>query len=258
MKPNVVQYIQKLIKHASNIFSVISLLVALVAVLVAFLSKTPIAELIKILMPPDFFAGFSLVGACFSIIGAGYSAWKEAVEQLPKAADLMIKSRSVSFGSKRSRSGIPISPLRFLIKLDLINRGQETALLTELNVIDFKMNTELLGNKPHTDKLYQTDLPHGRKPIQLPYPISGQKWEHEIEYEIEVELHEQEPSEFAKRLNELQNYEIDIRYIYEDMGGSSHSASIPIRESFEKFRKQMKQNWKQNKQYELFAEAEDT
>ena len=127
--------------------------------------------------------------------------------------------------------------------------------LTELKVIRFNMNAELLGDRPLSCKLYKLNTPHGRSDIRLPYPVPAKHHDPQIGYDIEVELREQDPLKFAKRLKELENYEIELQYSYEDMKRFIHSGSIQIRGTFTEFKETRLNEWKQDKQYEELYEA---
>jgi hypothetical protein len=117
------------------------------------------------------------------------------------------------------------------------------------------MNTDLLGDQPVGCRLYETNHPHGSRDIYLPYSAPGGHRDPNLEYEIEVELRVREPLKFARRLNELQDYEIELQCCYEDMSRADHSSSLPIQGSFSDLRENIIQGWKQNKQHDLVLEA---
>lgn len=241
MKSTLSQYIRKLIGHATNTFSVLTFILAIITLfLPAGIVTKPLT--ISILV-------------ALSFLGAGFYTWKEAVEKLPQNAKLSIVYKSKGFRAHAFSGGIPHSPMRFQIDLDLINRGQEMATLNELKVVTFEMNTTLFAESPMRCRLYETNLPHASRYISFPYCVQGGKRKPNIRCEIEVELREKDPHQFARQTGKLQDYRITLQYTYEDMERIKHVEVIPIQGSFVEFREYMIQLWKQNKQFDLVTEA---
>jgi len=184
-----------------------------------------------------------------------FSVYKRVVEQLPRAADLTIESKSAVFSVRTWSGGVPNSPVQFWITLDLINRGQEPATLNKLNVTEFNMNTSLLGDRPLRIRLNKPNEPHAGTDICLPYVVPSGHREPNIKFEIQVEFDVQGPMELAERLNELQSFKIELQYGYEDMRRSSHDGSIDISGSFADFKNEVIESWKQNGKSDLVLAA---
>jgi hypothetical protein len=226
-----IKYLQELGKHTVNVYSVVSLILAFVAILLLRLSTAVNAAIVT-------------SAAFLSILIAGFYVWKEAIHEYPKTADLSIKYKSCIFGASSSRGGIPLSPMRFRIKLDAINHGQEPAVLTEIKVVKFNMNNKLLADHPSTTEAILLNDPHGSNQINYPLMIDGLERLPNIEYRISVNLvREMEPLEFARSLGEFQNYEIELEYSFEDMARTINSRRILIQDSFEKYRQQRVKEW---------------
>ncbi len=199
---------------------------------------------------------FWLLGLFISLYLGSFGVYKQVVAQLPKPAELTIVCTSVIFTTRSSSGGIPNSPLRFRINLDLINRGEEPATLKELKVTKFNMKTVLLGSKPLDGaKLFRANMPHGRGEIHLPYIVPSLHREPSLELEIEVELLDREPLSFAKQLGNLKDFEIELDYAYEDMRRVLHSDKVLIADSFSGFKDRMIQEWKQMNRDDLVVEA---
>lgn len=241
MKPTLSQYLRKLIGHATNAFSVLTLLLAVITL---FLPADMVTKAIPI-----------SVLVALSLMSAGFYTWKEAIEKIPLGARLSIVHKSIGFGANSLTGGIPHSPMHFHIDLDLINHGQEMATLNELKVATFEMNTELLASSPKSYRLYEVNSPHASRDISFPYCIEGGQRKPNIRYEIEVDLREREPHQFAHQLGKLQDYRIDLQYTYEDMERTTHVELISIQGSFSKYRENTIQEWKQGKQFDLVTEA---
>jgi len=240
----IARYLRELAKHTVNVYSGMSLILGLAAILLLRLGNVANAVIIT-------------SAAFLSILVAGFNVWKEAIDKHPKAADLSIEYKSCSFGAGSSRGGIPLSPMHFLIKLDAINYGQEPAVLTDIKVVRFNANNELLANSPSITEAFLLNTPRGGSQISYPYTIDGGQRLPNIEYRISVNLvREMEPVEFARSLGEFQNYEIELEYSFEDMARIINSRRILIQESFEKYRQQRIKEWSKNEHmYGLALEA---
>ena len=238
----VFQYIKQTTKHAVNLFSIFSFVLALV---IPFL---PLSDTVKLI-------GTSLL-AVIAVLGAGYFVWKEAIDQVPKAANLSINYDRSVFGSTSSSRGVPHSPMRFSIILDAINQGEESAILRSLEVTKFIMNNDVLGTTPLKTKLTLRNLPHASQQIHFPYRIEGRQHLPNLEYEVFVELKVRDPLEFARHLNELDSYEIELSYTFYDRERINHTRTILIHGSFEEYKKERIQEWSRTQnQYELALAA---
>jgi hypothetical protein len=229
-------YIKKLIGHATNVFSIISLLLALTT----------------LFFPLDSITKISLTGlfAILSFLPAGFYVWKETMEKLPKVADLVIECKSVIFGGGGWSGALPLLPLKFRITLEFRNRGEEKAKLTRFQVTKCYLGTDLLEYNKNVIKLHETSPNIPRSQISLPYDIPKRDWR-SLVCELPVELQQKDPPKFAELVKGLQVFEIEFKYEYEDMNGDSHSGSLIIRESFEDFRQTVLQQWIQSQQHEL-------
>ena len=232
-----IKYLQELAKHTGNVYSVVSLVLAFVAILLLRLSATVNAAIVT-------------SAAFLSILIAGFYVWKEAIDKYPKTADLSIEYKSCAFKESSSRGGIPYSPMRFAVKLDAINHGQEPAVLTGIKVVKFNMNNKLLADHPSTTEATLLNAPHGSNQINYPFTIEGGQRLPNIEYRISVNLvREMEPLEFAKSLGEFQKYEIELEYSFEDMARTTNLRRILIQGSFEKYRQQRIMEWSNNEHF---------
>lgn len=237
------QYLQVLARHSINVFSGASFALGLFAAIVFRLGDVANAIIIT-------------AAAFTSILIAGYFAWKEAVEKLPKGADLSIVCDSVVFTSTGTSGGVPHSPMRFGITLDAINRGEEPAILRMPEVTKFEMNNEFLGNAPQKTEFASRNQPYGSRQIHASCTIEPGQRLTDLEYSIFVELKSLEPEEFARRLPELQDYEIELSYTFEDMERTPHTRTIPICGSFEDYVEERIREWSENpKQHNLVVAA---
>ncbi len=168
-------------------------------------------------------------------------------------ADIKINCVAKKFGPVGGWGIMPRSTLQFDINLDLRNLGQGQAYLTELEIINFQMGTTLLGSREKETVLRDTDKSRGYDIVQLPCSILGEYWSKSLLFEVQVDLCEQNPQEFAKRLHELQNFEIELQYTYENLNNSRYTHKILIKDSFGGFKEQVIQNWLSRDQNALVA-----
>ena len=145
---------------------------------------------------------------------------------------------------------MPLTPV-FLMTLDLINDGGQSATITELKVTKLETGTTLLKPKSLNGKLHKHGDPNS---ISLPWIIDPGYRDANLKFDIDVQFCVQRAEELAERLKELQNYEIELCYTYEDMDRSPHPHSITIAETYEGFKKNILGRWRKNR-HDLFAKA---
>jgi hypothetical protein len=189
-----------------------------------------------------------------SFVIANFSAYRDLLRQSRKMpADIKLKLQSFSFGWSGWQGSMPISPLRFRIYLDIQNTGNEPGKLKSVSVSQFQMSTSLLGNQPEKLSWHkESDDPHqaGRK-IVFPCLIEPGEWNVRIRCDLQVELCETDPMELAKRLCELDEFLIELHYEYEEFDGICRQKTLPIRDTFSRFRKHIIQEWRSHDCHEL-------
>jgi len=225
----IIRYVQVLIRHAVNLFSLASLVIGLLAAV--FFQFGGVINVIII-----------TVAACISILFAGYFAWKEEIEQHPKGADLSIASDLHVFTATSTSRGVPHSPMRFSILLDAINRGEEPVTLRSFTVTRFEMNNQVLDSIPQKTELSLRNAPHGYRQIVFPFTVD-KKNRLNLEYSIFVKLNVTVPLEFARRVVELKNYEIELSYTFDDMKRVSQTRTIAIHGSFDDYVQECIKDW---------------
>lgn len=226
-------YLRLLVRHAINIFSGASLLIAFLAIFLLPLGNVGNAIVL-------------VVAASLSVLAAGYYVWKEVVKQFPEEADLLIDCSSVLFSTSSMSGGIPNSPMKFVIDLDAINRGEEQAILKSLEVTKLIMNNTFFKDKPQKTELVETNTPHGSNHIHFPFTIDGKKRIPNLRYTIFVELLVVDRNEFAERLGEMNSYEIELSYTFEGMDRSSYTRKIPVKGTFDEFKQSRINEWSDN------------
>jgi hypothetical protein len=213
-----------------------------------------LATLATLLFTIDSLKKISLTGtglfAILSFIPAGFYVWKETVEKISKVADLVVECESIKFGVGHWSGALPQSPLKFQIKLEFKNRGGEKAKLIKFQVTKCHLGTDLLEYSINVIKLYESSPNVTRKYISLPYDIPGRDWRF-IDFEIPIELRQEDPKKFAELVKDLRDFEIELEYEYEDMNGDNYLRLLNIKESFEDFRQTVLQFWLRNNQHGL-------
>ena len=240
------RYLRELVKHSVNIFSLVSLILALSAFFLLWLSDGN--DIVNAIIFTS--------AAILSILAAGFYAWKEIVESYPTSANLSVEYKSCTFHSTGTRDGVPISPMQFRVNLDAINRGQESVVLTDIKIVKFNLNNKLFENAPSKTELLLLNPPHGNNQISCPYIINGRQHIPNLEYRISVKMQALKPIEFARNLGEFQDYEIELEYSFENMDRVINSRTISVLGSFKEYRERCIKEWSNNKQqHELAVEA---
>lgn len=240
----ILKYIKSLIRHTVNVFSLLSVMLALAALILIPLNEVMNAIVIT-------------TAAFISILFAGYFAWKEINDKLPQKGDVTLKCTSSMLTTRGITNGIPLSPVYFKIELDLINHSDEMVTLFKVSITEFQHNARLLGSQPKDYKLTKFNPNYGSIPIGFPLEVPGRSRDASLQLEIEVSFNERVPLQFAKRLGELNTYFVKLEYIYQDLDRNAYTRDIEIHGTFEEFKKGTIQGWKQNKNYQLLAEVVD-
>jgi len=69
--------------------------------------------------------------------------------------------------------------------------------------------------------------------------------------EIDVIITNNDPKQFARKLNSLMSYEIEFQFSYEDMRASTSVEKIIIDGTYDDFKKSVLSFWKEKKKTEL-------
>lgn len=184
-----------------------------------------------------------------------FLVYKEAIEQLPKSAELTMDCSQASVLTSWGKA-LPSKLLRIQINLDLRNSGKEKAKLSRLEVVKCDLGTNLLKARTDEVKLWETLPGVGRRTVEVPYDIPARDWA-PVTFELPIELIERDPEAFARMLKELEGFEIELQYEYEDMDGRRFLNSATIRESFEAFRQQAVSNWVAKQEHRLVYIVKD-
>ncbi len=176
--------------------------------------------------------------------------YREIVEQLPKVADLVIGCKNARIGTKGWGRAMPSQPLLMRVDLELRNRGEEKAKLSEVRVMKCDFGTDSLKARVDEIQFYEKTPDVGRRRAQIPLEIPGRDWA-SMTCELPMDLLESSSDEFARLLKDLQSFEAELHYEYEDMDGFTHSGSVLITGSFEAFRNQAIDNWRTKQEHRL-------
>lgn len=238
-------YIKSLFRHWVAWFSVLTLLATLLFGVVRVATGRDVTEA-------------TILGLVIALVGyffAGYSAWKDVRQQLPKPADFELKYDGTRFGSTASRNDFPISPMHFKIALEAINRGPNDIYLDDVKVSKLRTSTALLADEPRKAEFAKKRGVHGKKHITLPLIIEGRSREPNLELKLVIPLTNSDLMEFAEKLCEFQDYQIELTYIYRDMTSNTYQKTLPIAESFEDFRDGIIQSLRDDKKKSEYLEA---
>lgn len=228
------KFIYSLWRHVINVFSGLSVLLAIFAVIAYY---------------QDFDLVWTTVATILAIAlafgGSAFYAWKEEVQRIPQEADISIIVDHCYFSSTGSRGGIPTSPMKFVIGLDILNRGEEEGVLQYFDVSRFNLKNDILGKEPKSKELRITEsLQSASKQVSLPLVIEKRKRYTRLTYTIEVEKKELNPQTFAARLKEFDSYEIELIYKFENLEREKTTKTISIDGDFHQFKSNLLTEWK--------------
>jgi predicted nucleotide-binding protein len=175
--------------------------------------------------------------------------WEEAKDKRPYDYEFKILSKSSSLRPHAFLGDGRIdSRTHLTIRFDFINNRDEIIILNRPEIINLKTNSDLLSNKPAAIRFNH-------------FPTSMQSWvfPHKIEKhsrdlmkcEIDLLITNNDPNYFAEKLNSLKSYEIEFQFSYEDMSASTSVEKIIVDGTYDDFKKDVLNFWKERKRTDL-------
>lgn len=234
------EYIIKLFKSAANIFSIISLIIALLACVlpIDFSAKTHIISL--------------LASICF--IYAGYKVWKK-----DKKSSENIFKISHSDPSFRPHAflgdGHIDNKSNFTIDFDLRNLTDQSIFFYCPEIKSLELDGDLFSNAP-TSINFKKPF-NSISPIIFPYTVEKNNRE-TIRCEINMPLLVTDKLAFAEKLKNFNKYTIIIQVSYEDMAANKQTQTFKLNGNFDDFKKDIIDFWKEKKHFELICKATGT
>ena len=201
-----------------------------------------------------------LISLCVGIFAGGFLAYQQVVKERPSEAELSIEEREPKiFHSGGWDNKMPQPPYMFRIHLDIYNRGEEEAVLSSVPTVEqVTLGTDLFEQKTVKVDVYQYDIQRGgRYKITETNSISipGRKGIYSAWCELSFELRDDNLQAFARQLSELQDWQIELLFIY-DTAGVKKSVQVSLQGSFEDFREKVKQHWREKGAHDLLVLAE--
>jgi hypothetical protein len=140
----------------------------------------------------------------------------------------------------------------FTVDFDFINNRDEAILLNQPEINVLKTNNDLLDNKPAA--IHFKHYPGPTKNWVFPYLIE-KKFRILMRCEIDVEITNNDPMHFSEKLNSLESYEIEFQFAHEDMTASTSVERIIIQGTYDDFKKEVLNYWKEMNKTDLIAKA---
>lgn len=238
-KNSIYEYIRALLNHSANFFSVFSIIFVLIAWFVPMnlLAKTQI----------------SMIFAILCIVYAGYKTWKDEVEKQSQKREFIIVTKSNHFGTRAYFGDGRIDPnLKLSILFDFINNTDELITINRPELTKLQMNSDLYKEKLKSIKF--SLLNNSFEQIVFPYQIE-KKNRISMRCEIGVTLIDICLDDFAFKLKDLENYNLEIEFTYEDMTALTVIKKVKIDGSYEEFKNEIIEYWKEKNKYELITKA---
>jgi hypothetical protein len=233
------EYIKKLLKASVNVFSGVSFIILIIAYL----------------FPIDLSAKTQITGlaAVLCIICAGYKVWKEAAEKIPSGTTFKIIKKTPLFHPHAFLGdGRLDSRASFIIDFDFINSLAQIIVLQCPKISLLKIDGDLISNNPIS--IYFKLLPNTIGLIDFPYNI-GKESRSSIRCEINVPFIVTDRLEFAEKLRNIKEYEIEFQFLYEDMTASTKTENIKVNGNFDDFKHEVLNFWKKKNYFDLICKA---
>lgn len=186
---------------------------------------------------------------------SAFQVYSQLEASYPKGAALKLECSRVSFGGGGWANRMPLLPLNFNLILTLRNTGEEQAQLKDIAVSAFRSGTTLISASPRPPLLKDAPPLSSYIPITLPFVVEADYLNPHLRCEIRVDLAEEDPPAFAKRLNELDQFHLQVTYTYEGLRGPVRTGTCDIDGSFADFKAEVIQRWKETKDHDLVYAA---
>lgn len=174
---------------------------------------------------------------------------KEAEDKRTSDYEFKILNKASSFRPRAFLGdGRVDSKVYFSIDFDFINQKDEIIILNRPEIINLKTNSDLLSNKP--TEIRFKHFPDSIKSWVSPYKFE-KKSRNLMRCEIGVVITTDDPKLFSKKLNSLKSYEIEFQFSYEDMTVSPFVETIIIDGTYDDFKEEVLNFWKEKKKTDL-------
>jgi len=178
---------------------------------------------------------------------------KDAVVELPTGREFKIIPNNNAFRPHAFLGdGRVDTRTHFTVDFDFINNRDEVTILNRPEIIVLKTNSDLLSNKPAAIRFKH--FPGSIKSWLFPYMLE-KKSRILMRCEIDVVITNNDPMHFSEKLNSLKSYEIEFQFTHEDMNASTFVETIIIDGTYDDFKKEVLNFWKEKNKTDLIAKA---
>jgi hypothetical protein len=148
---------------------------------------------------------------------------------------------------------MPLPPLKFEIFLDIRNTGQESGYINQFDLVEADLGTDLLTVSNAVPSCHATGgITGGRR---LDWPEEIEERVPRVRCNIEIRLNVRDPEVFARRLSELTEYRLVLRYIWERSDGATSKKTITVQGNYDDFKAHCIDSWEQRNHAELALAA---
>jgi len=196
---------------------------------------------------------------CLSFVIANFVSYRELLHKTEKTPfHLTFREDSVQWKNGGSSRGIPTDPFICTICLDIKNEGDEPGRLNDISVERIELSKEFAQNESKKVLWYKlnNDPNQPKTRLEFPHPLEARVWNFRLECRIEMQFLAQ-GEEWAKKLNDLHKFEIELSYKYESIDGDKSQETLTIHGTFADYRRKILSDWIRSKQYDLFFAAVD-
>ncbi len=195
--------------------------------------------------------------AALALYVSTFIAYRDLQRRMPSEGQLGLSCQFAQFGGHGWSSSMPMPPIRFILQLTLRNVGAQQATVTEIRPTLIKTGSSLISSTPRRLLLQDTTPGSWTVEVPLPWVVPSQYVNPHLRWEIQVELAESDPLQFARRLRELKDFRIQVACAYETLAGESRTIELEASGSFATFVDETIRRWKETKNHELVYEAKN-
>jgi hypothetical protein len=203
-------FVNQLIAHAANVYSLCSFFLAVLALL-------PIWFGLNLLW-------LSAAAAVFSLLPASYRTWREALEKLPARARLLVTCKT-SVVDLPIENRVPETTGKLDIRLTISNPTDEPAFLVGVELVSWEASPGVIDG-PLSVKLYGKREQAGFGELQYPVKIESKARREDIALFAGIRAAPIDDAAFAKGLMQSEAIAISFRILTENAAHIRHSCVV--------------------------------
>lgn len=223
-------YVRSVVRHAIQVYSAISLVLGLTVVLLSPWWGGKITA----------GAGAILLLVCYS--RAAFLAWRDAVHAVPAQPPVGIAVKSTRFVVPML-ARVPKGRIGFEVYLEIRNPGQEPVFIEDVLVHKWGVCARFLAAAGQVVLFRSYSLSGG---IGRHFKLEPQDRYDNLGVWIEAPIQISSEEEFAREIGRLSAFSLTLRFELDYLGAGRRSIDVEATGSFEDFRREIIEKWRQS------------